>query len=201
MQCNDTAMHVYLRLSNANIAWHRETKAGPKFSFCGLRCASSSRAAFEAFEIASHPYSTGFPFEMESLQPTPLMAFDHSKIELVCAVHVFTSVAQCIGSILSWVSFSESSENLLADIESCIVLQYCCHVVRQKCIEVPAKQMSVENPLDSANLRGTINFACLFLLRKYVNYWLQFWMFLMSIGPICSSPFSASCSAQNPQTW
>ena len=119
---------------------------------------------------------------MESLQPTPLMAFDHSKIELVCAVHVFTSVAQCIGSILSWVSFRESSENLLADIEFCIVLQYCCHVVRQTCIEVPAKQMSVENPLDSANLRGTINFACLFLLRKYVNYWLQFWMFLMSIG-------------------
>ena len=40
MQCDD----VYLRLP-ANIAWHRETKAGPKFSFCGLRCASSSRAA------------------------------------------------------------------------------------------------------------------------------------------------------------
>lgn len=121
----------------------------------------------------------------------------------VCAVHIFTSVAQCIGSILSWVSFRESSENLLADIEFCI--QFCSiaaeHVVRQTCIEVPAKQMSVENPLDSANLRGTINFACLFLLRKYINYWLQFWMFLMSIGPICSSPFLASCSAQNPQTW
>ena len=45
---------------------------------------------------------------------------------IVCAVHIFTSVAQCIGSILSWVSFRESSENLLAVIEFCIVLQYCC---------------------------------------------------------------------------
>ena len=108
VQCNDAAMHVYLRLPNVKYSLAQGDQSRAQILF--LWTALCKLLACSFWHSWHNP--TGFPLGWKV--PTPLFSWHlitvkFSKIRFVCAVHVFTSVTQCIGSILSWVSFREGN--------------------------------------------------------------------------------------------